>query len=278
MINKSVHITALLCSCLMLFSAGCAQESGEVKSTAKITEASQSTAAEAPDVVDSQTVELLEATSQYLSAQPALSVGWFISYETQGDRDAPLRLTRTWNGENTLVRGKGYLAVCEHGDNIDEFRYDGETLTAIYPGKNVYAATPITGPLDKMVATLEDKHSLTLPAWELFSANVAETLLSDINRAEYVGMTSILGQPVHHLSFSEPGQDWEIWISTNEANPVPLMMAGHDPDVDYSGYQAIFHDWETQPSEMETSFTFEPAEGLRKVDFSAINDPQAENE
>ena len=99
---------------------------------------------EAPGVVDSQTVELLEATSNYLSAQPALSVGWFISYETQGDRTAPLRLTKTWNGENTLVRGKGYITVCEHGDDIKEFRYDGETLIAIDPSKNAYAAAAVT--------------------------------------------------------------------------------------------------------------------------------------
>ena len=137
---------------------------------------------------------------------------------------------------------------------------------------------PISGPTDTLAATLEDKHDLPLPAWELFRENVSEILLSDVSRAEYFGVTSILGQPVHHLSFSEPGQDWEIWISTNEANPVPLMMAGHDPDVDYSGYQAIFHDWETQPSAMQTSFTFEPPEGLRKVDFSELNDPQAESE
>ena len=154
-------------------------------------------------------------------------------------------MTRTWNGENTLIRGKGYFAVCEHGDNIDEFRYDGETLTAIYTGKNIHATTPMTGSIDTLAASLEDKHNLALPAGELFSENVSETLLSDVTRAEYVGITSILGQPVHHLSFSEPGQDWEIWISADDGNPVPLMMAGHDPDVDYSGYQAIFHDWET---------------------------------
>ena len=215
MTNKSLRITALLSSCFILFTAGCAQESGEVKSAAQTTEASQTAAAEAPDVVDSQTVELLEATSKYLSAQAALSVGWFISYETQGDRDAPLRLTRTWNGENTLIRGKGYLSVCEHGDNIDEFRYDGETLTAIYAGKNIYATTPITGSIDTIAATLEDTHNFALPAWELFSANVSETLLSGVTRAEYFGITSILGQPVHHLTFNEPGQNWEIWISTN---------------------------------------------------------------
>ena len=277
-INKSLQITALLSSCFMLFAGGCAQESGEVKSAAQTPETSQIAAAEAPAVVDSQTMELLEATSKYLSAQPALSVGWFISYETQGDGDAPLRMTRTWNGENTLIRDKGYYVVCEHGDNIDEFRYDGETLTAIYTGKNIYAATPMTGSIDTLAASLEDKHNLALPAWELFSENVSETLLSDVTRAEYVGITSILGQPVHHLSFSEPGQDWEIWVSTDDSNPVPLMMAGHDPDVDYSGYQAMFHDWETQPDAMQTSFTFEPPEGLKKVEFSALNDSQAENE
>ena len=273
MINTSLKTTALLSSCFILLAAGCAQES------AQTTEAATATAAvsEVVNVMDSRTVELLEATSAYLSSQPALSVGWFISYETQGDRDAPLRLTRTWNGENTLVRGKGYITICEHGDNVEEFRYDGDTLTAIHAGKNTYATAPMTGSVDAMVATLEDTHDLTLPAWELFSDNVSQTLLSDVNRAEYVGMTSILGQPVHHLSFSEPGQDWEIWISTDENNPVPLMMAGHDPDVDYSGYQAMFHDWEMQPDAMPASFTFEPSEGLKKVEFSAINDLQAEN-
>ena len=168
MINKSLQITTLLSSCFILFAAGCAQESGEVKSAAQTPEASQTAAAEALYVVDSQAVEFLEATSKYLSAQPALSVGWFISYETQGDGEEPLRLTRTWNGENTLIRGKGYFAVCEHGDNIDEFRYDGETLTAIYTGKNIYATMPVTGSMDIIAETLEDKHNLALPAWELF--------------------------------------------------------------------------------------------------------------
>ena len=66
MINKSLQITALLSSCFMLFAGGCAQESGEVKSAAQTPETSQIAAAEAPAVVDSQTMELLEADVQIL--------------------------------------------------------------------------------------------------------------------------------------------------------------------------------------------------------------------
>lgn len=228
----------------------------------------------APMPIDTKAVSTLKASSDFLASQSKVNVGWFVTYDATGQED---RIeTRGWGGESLLARGKGYYAVSERDDSVKEYFYDGAQFTAKDLTDNYYATLPMTGSFDEVVAKLQSDHGLTLPVWELLSANVTQDLSEDVSWAKSLGTTRIMGQWAHHLSFSEADQDWEIWISTDEKRPVPLMMTGRYKDDTSTRYQAIFHEWDFSPRIKSSSFRFKPKSGVEKIEFSTLrNAPTA---
>ena len=228
----------------------------------------------APAPIDNLAISTLKMSSDFLASQSKIETGWFVTYDAVGADD---RIeTRGWGGESLLARGKGYYAVSERDDSVKEYFYDGAQFTAKDLTDNYYATLPMTGSFDSVVSRLQAEHGLTLPVWEILSANVTQDLVDDITWAKHLGTKRIMGEWAHHLSFSEADQDWEIWISMDKKEPVPLMMTGRYKDDAATRYQAIFHEWDFSPKIKSNSFRFKPKSGAEKITFSTLrNAPTA---
>ena len=227
---------------------------------------------EALSAIESEAMNTLKASSDFLAAQKKLNVGWFVTYDTIGQEE---RIeTRSWGGESTLSRGNGYYAVSERDDGVKEYFYDGAQFTANDLTDNYYASVPMSGSFDEVVSKLQSEHGLTLPVWELLSANITQDLSEDITWAKHLGMTRIMDQWAHHLSFSEAGQNWEVWVSSDEDKPVPLMMTGRYKDENATRYQAIFHRWDFKPKTKQSSFQFKTSPKSEKIEFATLRNAE----
>lgn len=117
---------------------------------------------------------------------------------------------------------------------------------------------------------------------DLFATDPAESLLTGVTSAEYVGREEIEGKPYHHCRFEQEQFDWDVWIAA-EGDPVIFKMA---PDLakripeELRGNlkmesQLAFTNWNFAPKIDEATFTFTPPEGAEKVDTFL---PEAEEE
>lgn len=228
------------------------------------------------DPIQSEAITTLKESSDFLAAQTKISVGWFVTYdEMSGELEQE---THAWGGDSLLIRGQGYYAVSERNDSVKEYFYDGSTFTASDISNNYYSSLPMTGSFDEMVLQLQAEHGLTLPVWEILSANITQDLVEDLTQAKYIDTVRILGQWAHHLSFSETDQDWEIWISTDKEKPVPLMMTGRYKDGNATRYQALFHHWNFKPRTSRKNFQFKPKSGSEKLVFSTLRNSSTAGE
>ncbi len=229
-----------------------------------VTFAQNSDSQEAASAIDSQAVDIAKASTKFLSSLPALQTGWFVTYdEVVAGRE---KKTYIWSGSSALERGKGYRSTSERGDTTREYVYDGKSFTVASLDRGYYASLSMTGPFDDLVTNLQDNHGITLPVWEVFSAQNGDAFLNDVVEATYHGVTLVGGTPAHHLSFRSSSEDRQMWIATDPERPVPLMVVGTDPyQQGWPQYHAFFHNWNTAPKFQPDMFSFDTGDTLRRV-------------
>ncbi len=219
---------------------------------------------EALPAIDPQAVDIAKASAAFLAKLPAIQTGWFVTYdEVVAGRE---KKTHVWSGSSALERGKGYRSTSERGDSTREYVYDGETFTVASLDQGFYTSLKATGSFDGLVTRLQDKHGITLPVWEVFSAEYGDQFLDDIVEATYHGVTLVGGTPAHHIAFRSSSEDRQMWIAADPDRPTPLMVVGTDPyQQGWPQYHAFFHNWDTAPTFQPGTFTFDAGATLRRV-------------
>ena len=229
-----------------------------------------------PPAIDPMAVEIAERAVEHLSLQPDMVVGWFVSYDVV--IDGREKVTHTRSGENRLARGTGFSSYAENGDRLREYFFDGGTFWIHNIEDNAYAELPFAGGFDELVERIRVEYDIALPIWELMSRDGAGRILEGLEAAAYLGETRLAGRPAHHLAFATYDQDWQVWISTDETNPVIYSLVGTNPYAQgWPQYRAYFHDWNFAPDFEDGAFSFSPPDdairmALPKVQSAAASE------
>lgn len=225
-------------------------------------------AQEAPGI-DPLAVEIAMASSSYLAQQPRLSVGWLVTYDEI--EDGREKRTSVWAGDSLLVRGQGFRSSSTEGTEVRDYIFDGSAFTAVFADEAQFAQVDIPGDFAALVAELESTYDFPLPMAELFDQSGAAAGIAAATDAVYVGEVLFGFEAAHHLAFRGHSGDWEMWISTNQARPVPLMMTGSTPHQHgWPKFQAIFYDWDFEPVTEDGVFAFTSPEGFEEIELEPV--------
>ena len=213
--------------------------------------------AESPDTqdeggkVDPLAMEIAQESAAFLVGQKSMSFDWFASFdEVVEGREI---ITSVRSGSNILIRDVGFLSRTERRDSYRDYYYDGKTFTVAAPGEGFYASVEFDRGFEELLVAARERGGLELPLWTLMSTTLAANATENVEAAAYLGTTLIAGQEAHHLAIIEYDQDWQIWISTDPENPVPLMIVGTDPyQQGWPQYRTYLMNWE---------FDVDPPEG-----------------
>ncbi len=219
--------------------------------------------------LDPQAVGLLTNAASFLAEQQKLSFNWFVSFDVVVDGREKITYLRS--GYNILSRGEGFYSFSESGDGVREYFHDNAVMAIAYPGKNAFVSTPFDGTLEELVERLRGEYDVILPIWEMLSKTSSDDLLRETKAAAYLGTTLIAGREAHHLAFADYDQDWQVWISTDESKPLPLMIVGTNPyKQGWPQYRAYFTDWDLEPEIIEGQFSFVPDEDDIRVSWPKV--------
>lgn len=155
------------------------------------------------------------------------------------------------------------------GDILQKrFWYDGKTLTLLNVENNQYASADVSGNLDKMFEYANTELGIVLPVADFAAQDPYAALSKDIRAGYYIGLHEVEGIKCHHLAFSQPNVDWQIWVEAGE-KPLPKKLV-----IVYKGipgvpeYRAIYSRWDFAPKFKEGLFTFMPPEKAVKIAFT----------
>ena len=214
--------------------------------------------------VDPKAIQIATESSQFLSTQSSLSVGWLITYDKV--LDGRKKLTEIWAGTSELARGIGYRSRSSLGASSQEYLFDGNSFSAIYGDTEEYSVVPVVGDFSDLVSTLIEKYDLSLPMADVFDPAGSQEAMEQLTEAQYLGEVLFGNEVVHHVSFRRFDGDWQIWISANPDRPVPVMIVGTDPySQGWPQFQAVFYDWTLNTQIDEDAFQFKAPAGYSET-------------
>jgi hypothetical protein len=221
------------------------------------------------DAIDPQAVEIVMNSAKFLASQPAFSLGWFISYDEIADGGATITYVRS--GTTSMVRGKGFVSHTERDDTLRDYYWNGSVFTVVSPNEEFYSSAEFSGDYDALVDAVREKTGSVLPMWSIFSKNLPDDVMTGVTGAAYLGTTLLAGQSADHVIFTQDDEDWQIWISTDEDAPLPLMLVGTEKNKDGSPqYRVFMTDWNLEPDTDPAQFTYEPDENAVKLALPSL--------
>ena len=109
--------------------------------------------------------------------------------------------------------------------------------------------------------------------YSIMQRGLPERLEKGLKAAAYLGTTKVADQEVYHLAFSDDEEDWQVWISTDENMPVPVVIIGTEPKkTGWPQYRAYLPDYDA------AQFKYVPAEGDVKISFPELKQKAAGQE
>jgi len=225
--------------------------------------------AKAP-VIDQRALDMLKKMSDTLSEAKTVSF--------QARSMVPVRTPdgvwiNLYGTSRVVMQGPDKLFASTAGDFAPyDFYFDGKTITAFAPNKNLYAVKAAPATIDAMIEEAYQKEGRSFPYADILVSEPYTVLTKGVTRAYYVGQSTIRplagagGVKTDHLVFSHEGVQWQIWIDTNDHLPRMVCATYLDSEGEPS-YTVEFGDWKLNEPVGPKTFIFSNASQAAKVEF-----------
>lgn len=227
----------------------------------------------AEPALEPKALEILRASTQYLAGLERFSA------ETDNAIEVVLASGQKLQFENpakVTVRRPDRFRAERVGDLVDQvFAYDGKSLTLYDRGRGYYATVPAPPTLDQALDLARDSLDVVAPAADLLYADAFEALTEDATSGVYLGPATVGGVRCHHLAFTGPEVDWQLWVQEGE-QPLPRKYVITSKLVpgspDFSVWIRRFDAAAAAPDDL---FAFAPPAKAERIEFLKLTDPAA---
>src|SRR5215510_10739563 len=172
--------------------------------------------------------ELIERMSTKLGSADSFSV------KTHEIRDQIKRgggVQHVTVDRDTLLRRKpDRLYSKSSGDQQNEVWYDGVGVTVVMHRDKVFGQARMPETLDKTLDSMHERYGVALPITDFFYSNPAKAMLPPTTTGGWVGRETLDGQQTEHLTFSDKGVKWEIWVASEGDGLPKKAMAEFSDD------------------------------------------------
>ena len=254
----------MLVSCIAVLMIGMAHAWAEEGVSQK---APSSTAAASPDP---RALSMLKLMSDTLSQAKSLR----FQARSMAPIKSPNGMWVSLYGTSRVVKeGSDKLFAETRGDFFPyDFYFDGKTITAYSPAKNLYAEKAAPGTVDSVIEKAYREEGKSFPYADILRAQPYDLLTEGLVSAVYVGQSTF--RPLSgaatvkadHLAFSNQGVEWQIWIGTEDHLP-RLVCATYLDNVGEPSYIVEFGDWRIDEPVPPETFVFQNASKATQVEF-----------
>ena len=174
--------------------------------------------------------------------------------------------------EIALSRPDGLRAAISGDFGAKQYFYDGERMVFADSLHNTWAEAMVPATIDEAMETMWTIYGVKIPLVDFIVSNPHDNLMANVESGFYAGFHQVNGVPSHHLVFTQPEIDWQIWISDG-ALPLPLkLVITYKMEDGYPQYTALFSNWDLGPGLNDAVFEFTPPEGAIKIVFAEIGE------
>ena len=153
-----------------------------------------------------------------------------------------------------------------------DFYFDGKTITAYSPAKNLYAVKPAQATINAMIEEAYRVEGKSFAYADILVSEPYMVLTKGLTRALYVGQSTIRplsgsgSVKTDHLVFSNKGVEWQIWIGAEDHLP-RMVCATYLDDASEPSYTVEFGDWKLNEQIVPETFIFNNTSQAALVEF-----------
>ena len=225
--------------------------------------------ADAPNrILDPRAHEVVRAMAAFLAQNKAFA---FEAEERFDEIPSGQPRTLLTNVRRVAVQRPNKLAADAEGDTLSRsVWFDGQTFSIFDRTQNVYASIPMPGSIDAALDTLADKYGVSVPLADLLYNDPYTVLTEDVTYSRSLGLHLAAGVLCHHLVFSQPTIEWQIWIDAGDQPLVRQLAISYVREPGEPQYVATLSKWRLLPSLADDLFRFEAPEGAQRVDAQSL--------
>ena len=221
-------------------------------------------------VMDQRALDILKKMSDTLSQAKTI--------QFQARSMVPVRTPdgvwiNLYGTSQVVMQGPDKLFASTAGDFAPyDFYFDGKTITAHSPNKNLYAVKAAPATIDAMIEEAYRTEGKSFPYADILVSEPYAVLTEGIVKAYYVGQSTIRplagkgSVKTDHLVFANKGVEWQIWIDNADHLP-RLVVATYLDEINEPSYSVEFGDWKIDDQVSPENFVFKNASQAAKVEF-----------
>ena len=181
------------------------------------------------------------------------------------------------NGQLLEFGSQLTLAIRRPGQAVGRFdSRDGDSSTTVLDGsaiwvygakQNIYDTTLQPGDIDASLDYLARQFGVPRQLRDFFSKDLTALLGIAVQSGYSVGESMISGVMCDHLALRSDKEDVQVWIARG-AEPVPRRIVITYRQIEgQPRFWAQFTEWNFSPELSDTTFTFSPPKGAKRIHF-----------
>ena len=210
--------------------------------------------------------EILARMTDFISAAPAFSLVGDTGHEVMQKNGHMLE----FGSRLTLViqrPSKGIGRFDSRNGDSSTTVLDGEAIWVYSAKENIYDTTRQRGDIDASLDFIAKQLGFPRQLRDFFSKDLTASLGSAVKSGYYVGESMISGVMCDHLALRSDKEDVQVWIERGDA-PVPRRIVITYRDLERQPqFWAQISEWDFSPELSDTTFTFSPPQGAKRVHF-----------
>jgi hypothetical protein len=176
--------------------------------------------------------------------------------------------------EVSISRPQMVRARMVSGASVRRFYADGERVSLLDEGMNLYATVSLAGTIDDMVNALDERYGFTPPLADFVVNDPYQKFSTQIQSSLYKGKEAVIGVECDHLTLTGEIADADVWISIADHLPRRFVATFKDREGT-PRLKVDFSEWTLAAKLDESTFVFNPPRGAEKIVMAAVEDVKA---
>lgn len=222
--------------------------------------------------LDPEAVSVMSRAWSFLGELEAFTVGATAWSDVALDDDETIQYE---SRVELALRRPDRLQIRVRGDVQDRGLWiNGEEISVLESG--YYATVQARKTIAETLALLDQRYEVRFPLQDLALDAASSRSARRVRDVTYLGRHTVGGRPCHHVVWSEPDIDVQVWIDARD-QPLPRrIVVEHKTLPNTPRYQISLHDWDLAPNLPDDRFRFTPPEGATQIEIVSPAAPQEE--